>query len=218
MESIVGIHAVRQALIAGEGRSLMVRPGKLNPRLQEVVDLAKQQGVEVSVGEVRHEELADQGVWDKPEYAQKLGKERSTLEGVVLNVDLVAHHSPLVCIHPYAINLVNYHANKAHELTALDLLGVQIVRFAHVKVRNDIFDGLLEQHVFVQLDIMVELLVGLSLEVVDHGDLGRVVLDHELSGHGGHKRPAQRQFVQIHKPCIWFNVHCLKLLHCLTTR
>jgi len=62
MESIVGIHAVRQALIAGEGRSLMVRPGKLNPRLQEVVDLAKQQGVEVSVGEVRHEELADQGL------------------------------------------------------------------------------------------------------------------------------------------------------------
>lgn len=62
MESIVGIHAVRQALIAGEGRSLTVRPGKLNPRLQEVVDLAKQQGVEVSVGEVRHEELADQGV------------------------------------------------------------------------------------------------------------------------------------------------------------
>lgn len=62
MESIVGIHAVRQALIAGEGRSLMVRPGKLNPRLQEVVDLAKQQGVEVLVGEVRHEELADQGV------------------------------------------------------------------------------------------------------------------------------------------------------------
>ncbi|MGB1685508.1 MAG: 23S rRNA (guanosine(2251)-2'-O)-methyltransferase RlmB, partial [Pseudomonadales bacterium] len=32
------------------------------PRLQEVVDLAKQQGVEVLVGEVRHEELADQGV------------------------------------------------------------------------------------------------------------------------------------------------------------
>ncbi|MEK9869108.1 MAG: 23S rRNA (guanosine(2251)-2'-O)-methyltransferase RlmB [Gammaproteobacteria bacterium] len=62
MESIVGIHAVRQALIAGEGRSLTVRPGKLNPRLQEVVDLAKQQGVEVLVGEVRHEELADQGV------------------------------------------------------------------------------------------------------------------------------------------------------------
>ena len=59
-------------------------------------------------------------------------------------------------------------------------------------MRNDIFDGLLEQHVFIQLDIMVELLVGLSLEVVDHGDLGRVVLDHELGGHGGHKRPAQR--------------------------
>ncbi len=32
-------------------------------------------------------ELADQGVWDKPEYAQKLGKERSTLEGVVLTID-----------------------------------------------------------------------------------------------------------------------------------
>lgn len=62
MERIFGIHAVRQALVAGEGRSLMVRPGKLNPRLQEVVDLAAQQGVEVSVGEVRHEELADQGV------------------------------------------------------------------------------------------------------------------------------------------------------------
>ena len=62
MERIFGIHAVRQALIAGEGRSLTVRPGKLNPRLQEVVDLAKQQGVEVSVGDVRHEALADQGV------------------------------------------------------------------------------------------------------------------------------------------------------------
>ena len=62
MERIFGIHAVRQALIAGEGRSLTVRPGKLNPRLQEVVDLAKQQGVKLSVGDVRHEALADQGV------------------------------------------------------------------------------------------------------------------------------------------------------------
>ncbi|MEL0065654.1 MAG: peptide chain release factor 2, partial [Gammaproteobacteria bacterium] len=32
-------------------------------------------------------ELADAGVWDDPEYAQKLGRERSSLEAVVLTID-----------------------------------------------------------------------------------------------------------------------------------
>lgn len=32
-------------------------------------------------------ELADASIWDNPEYAQQLGKERSTLEGVVLTID-----------------------------------------------------------------------------------------------------------------------------------
>ncbi|MCS5574229.1 MAG: peptide chain release factor 2, partial [Pseudomonadales bacterium] len=32
-------------------------------------------------------ELADSRIWDDPEYAQKLGKERSTLEGVVLTIE-----------------------------------------------------------------------------------------------------------------------------------
>ena len=32
-------------------------------------------------------ELADSKIWDDPEYAQKLGKERSNLEAVVLTID-----------------------------------------------------------------------------------------------------------------------------------
>lgn len=62
MERILGIHAVRQALLSKTGECLIVRKGELNSRQQELVDLARQMNVPVRQAAVQHEAIADQGV------------------------------------------------------------------------------------------------------------------------------------------------------------
>ena len=47
---IVGIHAVQQALLAGEGKQLILNRGKMNPRQEQLVQLAEELGVPVEVG------------------------------------------------------------------------------------------------------------------------------------------------------------------------
>ena len=60
-QKVVGIHAVRAALKSGSGIRLLVRQGRLNRRLQELVSLARAVGVEVERQNM-HTELVDQGV------------------------------------------------------------------------------------------------------------------------------------------------------------
>ena len=60
-QSVIGIHAIKAALKSGSGIKLMVRQGKLNERLQELVTLAKARNVEV-VQQNMETELVDQGV------------------------------------------------------------------------------------------------------------------------------------------------------------
>ena len=60
-QKVVGIHAVRAALKSGSGIRLLVRQGRLNRRLQELVSLARAVGVEVERQNMQTE-LVDQGV------------------------------------------------------------------------------------------------------------------------------------------------------------
>lgn len=63
LHRIFGIHAVELALTNGQGSRLLVREGKLNARLEKLVDLARDNGCEVVRDEVRAgQNLADQGV------------------------------------------------------------------------------------------------------------------------------------------------------------
>ena len=96
------------------------------------------------------------------------------LERVVLNVDLAA----LVDVR--LLQIVLDHGHEPHELAALDLLRVEVVGFSYVEVRDDIVGRLREQHVAIQLDIVIELLITALLEVIHDRNLRRVVLDHEL--------------------------------------
>lgn len=68
-------------------------------------------------------------------------------------------------------------------LLPLDLLGVEVVCLSHVKVRSDILivHGL--EHAPFDGDLMEVLIVVLVLKVVHYRDLGRIVLDHQLSRH-----------------------------------
>ena len=96
------------------------------------------------------------------------------LERIVLNVDLV------VPTKEARVELLLDHAHESNELTALDLLRVEVVGFSYVEVRDDIVGRLREQHVAIQLDIVIELLITALLEVINDRNLRRVVLDHEL--------------------------------------
>ena len=63
MNRIFGIHAVQMAITAGQGIKLIVREGKLNPRQEQLIELARERGCETIRGEiVSGNNLADQGV------------------------------------------------------------------------------------------------------------------------------------------------------------
>lgn len=91
------------------------------------------------------------------------------------------------------------HANEAYQLRTLYLFWVEVVGFRYEEVADNIICRLRPQHVPVKHDVVIELLVALRLEVVDNRNLGRLVLDHELDGHGGHEGPTQRQGCQVDK-------------------
>ena len=59
---VVGIHAVTQALRAGSGTRLIVRPGDVSGRLQAVMDLAESLACVVVRDEINQDEVAHQGV------------------------------------------------------------------------------------------------------------------------------------------------------------
>ena len=97
------------------------------------------------------------------------------VKGVVLDIDLtLAAHTAKVLLH---------HSDEAQKLRAFYLLGVKVVCFRYVEVRDHIVCRLVEQHLFVNQDVVVKLLVLLLLEVVDDCELGWVVLYHQLRGH-----------------------------------
>jgi hypothetical protein len=95
------------------------------------------------------------------------------LEGVILNVDLALITPTLVVLQ----ELLN-HADEAHELAAFDLLRVEVVGFRYVEVGNNVVSRPRKQHVAVEYDVVVELLVASLLEVVHDRQLWWGVLNH----------------------------------------
>ena len=62
MTIMLGIHAVRQALLAGSGRKLILRQGRLNRRLQEIADIARTLDCPIEVAPPTHDALGGEGV------------------------------------------------------------------------------------------------------------------------------------------------------------
>ena len=60
------------------------------------------------------------------------------------------------------------HAHQPKQLRSLDLLGIEVVRFSNVQMTHDIFDRVLLEHLPIQWDIVVELLVRPLLKVIDY--------------------------------------------------
>ena len=92
-QRVVGIHAVRAALKSGSGIKLLVRQGRLNQRLQELVALAQASNVEV-VRQNVETKLVDQGVLLQTEMVrfqpenqltQRLSKLQATWQFLILD-------------------------------------------------------------------------------------------------------------------------------------
>ena len=121
-------------------------------------------------------------------------------KSVILDVDLAALRQASVRLRPLVVYLLLagalvhvllHHADEAQKLAALHLLWVEVVSFRYVEMGNDIVGSLGGEHIGVKEDVVIELLVVPLLKVVDNGHLGRIVLDHELGGHGWHQRATQ---------------------------
>ena len=66
------------------------------------------------------------------------------------------------------------HAHQSKQLRPLDLLGIEVVRFSYVQMAHDIFDRALLEHLTIQWDIVVELLVRTLLKVIDYRHFWRL--------------------------------------------
>jgi len=66
-------------------------------------------------------------------------------------------------------------------------------------VAHNVLYRLAVQHLFVQVNFVIELLVCLLHKVVDKRDLWRGKLDHELGGHRWHQAARKGQLRQIYK-------------------
>jgi len=73
-------------------------------------------------------------------------------------------------------------------LRSLDLFRVKVICFSYEEVANNVVRGLCSKNIAVENDVVVELLVALSLKVVDYRDLWWIVLDHELGRYRWHER------------------------------
>lgn len=106
-------------------------------------------------------------------------------KGVILNVDLPLDlwSVPSIVGIVAVLDVLLEHCDETHELAPFDLLRVEVVGFSYVQVRHNLVRCLCHQHVLVNIDVVVELLVALLLEVVHDGHLRRVVLYHELGRH-----------------------------------
>ena len=108
-------------------------------------------------------------------------------EGVVLDVHSRSNAVPLVVIDVFiahegvsSVQMLLDHANEAEQLRALDLLWIEIVSFSYIKVRDDVFGSLVDEHVSIKQYVVIELLVAPLFEVIHDGHLGRIELDHQL--------------------------------------
>lgn len=60
------------------------------------------------------------------------------------------------------------------------MLWVEVISFGYIKVGYKLFGGFCQEEVFVEGNFVVVFFVGFLFEVVDHGNLGRVVLEQKL--------------------------------------
>ena len=106
---------------------------------------------------------------------------------IVLNVDLVLF---MTMRQLGTVFLQN--GNHSAQLRSFYLLGVEIVSFSDIQVRNYIFHRLASQHAPVHQDFVEVLSIAPLFKVVHDCQLGWVVFEHQLSWHRGHQRPTQR--------------------------
>ena len=79
--------------------------------------------------------------------------------------------------------------DKLTNLLTLDLFGIEVVSFSYIKMRSDIIVTHGLQHASLHKDFVVEALILSVLEMVNYGDFGWVVLQHQLSGYRWHQTP-----------------------------
>ena len=66
---------------------------------------------------------------------------------------------------------------------SFEYLGIEVVGLRHVEVRNDVFIGLVFEHVAVEADVVVVLVVLFVFEVVHDRQFRRIVLQQDLHWH-----------------------------------
>ena len=79
------------------------------------------------------------------------------------------------------------------------MLGIEVISFGYVKVRNYILCRLRLEHISIEEDIMIVLVVAPLLEVINNCHFRRVVFQHQLCRDAWHKRTTQTQCGQIYK-------------------
>ena len=93
--------------------------------------------------------------------------------------------------------VVFYHLDEAEQLFATYLFWVEVVGFRYIQMRYNVLHTFLLYHLRLHLYLMQELLVLILLKIVLQGDLGRVELDQQFCGDGGHQAPRHGEFGQV---------------------